>query len=87
MILMAGKTSGDSSRRVPGIIFPVIQDSFTTQGLARHKPRPGPIPPRRPAQLARTRSAALPDSSNPALTSLEFGEASLTAARIGEAPK
>jgi hypothetical protein len=41
MILMAGKTSGDSSRRVPGIIFPVIQDSFTTQGLARHKPPSG----------------------------------------------
>jgi hypothetical protein len=34
MILMACKTSGDSSRRVPEIIFPVIQDSFTTQGLA-----------------------------------------------------
>jgi hypothetical protein len=40
MILMACKTSGDSSRRVPGIIFPVIQDSFTTQGLAS-KARPG----------------------------------------------
>jgi hypothetical protein len=34
MIVMAGKTSGDSSRRVPGIIFRKIQDSFTTQGLA-----------------------------------------------------
>jgi hypothetical protein len=85
MILMAGKTSGDSSRRVPGIIFRVIQDSFTTQGLAS-KASSG-FPPRRPAQLARTRSAALPDSSNPALTSLEFGEASLTALRFDEAPK
>ena len=34
MIVMACKTSGDSSRRVPGIISPAIQDSFTTQGLA-----------------------------------------------------
>ena len=85
MIVMAYKTSGDSGRRVPGIIFRVIQDSFTTQGLASKAP-PG-IPPRRPAQLTRTRSAALPCSSNPALTSLEFGEASLTAARFDEAPK
>jgi hypothetical protein len=43
MIVMAGKTSGDSSRRVPGIIFRKIQDSFTTQGLAS-KARPGRIP-------------------------------------------
>ena len=40
MIVMACKTSGDSSRRVPGIIFPLIQDSFTTQGLLP-KARPG----------------------------------------------
>jgi hypothetical protein len=39
MILMACKTSGDSSRRVPGIIFREIQDSFTTQGLASKAPR------------------------------------------------
>jgi hypothetical protein len=38
MILMACKTSGDSSRRVPGIIFREIQDSFTTQGLASKAP-------------------------------------------------
>jgi hypothetical protein len=38
MIVMAGKTSGDSSRRVPGIIFPGIQDSFTTQGLPSKAP-------------------------------------------------
>jgi hypothetical protein len=44
MILMACKTSGDSSRRVPGNIFRVIQASFTIQGL-RQKPRPGPIAP------------------------------------------
>ena len=42
MILMACKTSGDSGRRVPGTIFPVIQDSFTTQGLARPKTVPRP---------------------------------------------
>jgi hypothetical protein len=85
MIVMACKTSGDSSRRVPGIILRVIQDSFTTQGLLSKAP-PG-IPPRRPAQLARTRSAALPGSSKPTLTSLEFGEASLTAPPFDEAPK
>ena len=38
MIVMARKTSGDSSRRVPGIIFQLIQDSFTTQGLASKAP-------------------------------------------------
>jgi hypothetical protein len=38
MIVMACKTSGDSGRRVPGIIFRVIQDSFTTQGLASKAP-------------------------------------------------
>jgi hypothetical protein len=38
MIVMAGKTSGDSGRRVPGIILRVIQDSFTTQGLASKAP-------------------------------------------------
>ena len=38
MIVMACKTSGDSSRRVPGIIFRVIQDSFTTQGLLSKAP-------------------------------------------------
>jgi len=49
MIVMACKTSGDSSRRVPGIILRVIQDSFTTQGLlskapARHSPATvGPV--------------------------------------------
>ena len=64
MIVMACKTSGDSSRRVPVIIFWVIQDSFTTQGLL-----------------------SKPDSSNPTLTSLESGEASLTAPRFDEAPK
>ena len=41
MIVMACKTSGDSSRRVPGIIFQLIQDSFTTQGLWGPK-RPKP---------------------------------------------
>jgi hypothetical protein len=44
MIVMARKTSGDSSRGVPGIIFPLIQDSFTTQGLLS-KARPGSISP------------------------------------------
>jgi hypothetical protein len=86
MIVMARKTSGDSSRGVPGIILRVIQDSFTTQGLLSKAPRPG-FPPRRPRPLARTRSATLPCSSNPALTSLEFGEASLTALRFDDAPK
>jgi hypothetical protein len=38
MIVMACKTSGDSSRRVPGIIFRVIQVSFTTQGLLSKAP-------------------------------------------------
>jgi hypothetical protein len=38
MIVMARKTSGDSSRRVPGIILRVIQDSFTTQGLLSKAP-------------------------------------------------
>jgi hypothetical protein len=38
MIVMARKTSGDSSRGVPGIIFRVVQDSFTTQGLASKAP-------------------------------------------------
>jgi len=52
MIVMACKTSGDSSRRVPGIIFRVIQVSFTTQGLLSKSPRPG-FPPRRPARSAR----------------------------------
>jgi hypothetical protein len=33
---MTAKTSGDSTRGVSGIIFGRIQDSFTTQGLARH---------------------------------------------------
>jgi hypothetical protein len=43
MIVIARKTSGDSSRGVPGIILRVIQDSFTTQGLLSKAP-PG-IPP------------------------------------------
>jgi hypothetical protein len=85
MIVMACKTSGDSSRRVPGIIFRVIQDSFTTQGFASKAPPE--IPPAPAGRLARTRSAALPCSSKAALTSLEFGEASLTALRFDEAPK
>ena len=34
MILMAGKTSSDSGRRVSGIISRTIQDSFTTQWVA-----------------------------------------------------
>lgn len=42
VIFMAGKTSGDSTRRVSRNIFPGIQDSFTTQGLS---PRNGPIHP------------------------------------------
>jgi len=76
MIVIACKTSGDSSRRVPGIIFRVIQDSFTTQGLASKAPaRDSP----RDGRPGRRGSAALPCSSKPALTSLEFGEASLTA--------
>jgi hypothetical protein len=36
VVLMATKTSGDSSLGVLGIIFSRIQDSFTTQGLADH---------------------------------------------------
>jgi hypothetical protein len=32
---MTVKTSGDSSRRVPGNIFGGIHNSFTTQGLRR----------------------------------------------------
>ncbi len=83
MIVMACKTSGDSSRRVPGIIFRVIQDSFTTQGLASKSP-PG-LPRQRPAQSVRV--GRVTDSSKPALTSLEFGEASLTALRFDDAPK
>jgi hypothetical protein len=55
MIVMAGKTSGDSSRRVPGIIFPGIQDSFTTQGLASKAPS-GTDSPVRPAQGPATRT-------------------------------
>jgi len=38
---MTAKTSGDSTPGVSGIIFPGIQDSFTTQGLA---PQNGPEP-------------------------------------------
>jgi len=34
MNLMARKTSSDSGRRVSGIIFRAIQDSFTTQWVA-----------------------------------------------------
>ena len=84
MIVMACKTSGDSSRRVPGIIFRVIQDSFTTQGLASKSPRPGFPGNGRPSRCG---SAALLFSSKPALTSLEFGEASLTTLRFDDAPK
>jgi hypothetical protein len=58
MIVMACKTSGDSSRRVPGIIFPVIQDSFTTQGLAS-KARSGPLPPLRPVRAQQPRPAEM----------------------------
>jgi hypothetical protein len=53
MIVMACKTSGDSSRRVPGIIFRVIQDSFTTQGLASKSPRPGILRDGRPSWRGR----------------------------------
>jgi hypothetical protein len=35
VVAMMGKTSGDSGRRVSGIIFRLIQDSFTTQGFLR----------------------------------------------------
>ena len=37
MNLMARKTSGDSGRRVSGIIFRAIQDSFTTQWAAPNR--------------------------------------------------
>ncbi len=37
MNLMARKTSSDSGRRVSGIIFRVIQDSFTTQWVAANR--------------------------------------------------
>ena len=86
MILMACETSGDSSRRVPGIIFPMIQDSFTTQGLAS-KVLSGRDSSATAGPVGAGAVGRFTDSSKPALTSLEFGEASLTAARIGEAPK
>jgi len=37
MNLMARKTSSDSGRRVSGIIFRAIQDSFTTQWVAANR--------------------------------------------------
>ena len=37
MNLMARKTSSDSGRRVSGIIFRAIQDSFTTQWAAANR--------------------------------------------------
>jgi hypothetical protein len=37
MNLMARKTSSDSGRRVSGIIFRTIQDSFTTQWVAANR--------------------------------------------------
>ena len=37
MNLMARKTSSDSGRRVSGIIFRAIQDSFTTQWVATNR--------------------------------------------------
>jgi hypothetical protein len=36
VVPMAAKTSGDSTGRVSEIIFRQIQDSFTTQAVARH---------------------------------------------------
>ena len=33
VLSITAKTSGDSSRRVSAIIFAMIQESFTTQGL------------------------------------------------------
>ncbi len=62
MIVMACKTSGDSSRRVPGIIFRVIQVSFTTQGLLSKSPRPGFPGNGRPSWRG---SAALPILRSP----------------------
>lgn len=83
MIVMACKTSGDSSRRVPGIILRVIQVSFTTQGLlSKASARDSPATAGR---LARVGRVAL--FFEAALTSLEFGEARLTALRFDEAPK
>jgi hypothetical protein len=38
VVSMTAKTSGDSSWRVSGIIFLPIQDSFTTQALAKQPP-------------------------------------------------
>jgi hypothetical protein len=58
MIVMACKTSGDSSRRVPGIIFRGIQDSFTTQGLAS-KARSGTASPLRPIRVRQPRPAEM----------------------------
>jgi hypothetical protein len=37
MNLMARKTSSDSGRRVSGIIFRAIQNSFTTQWVAQNR--------------------------------------------------
>jgi hypothetical protein len=51
VILMARKTSGDSTRGVSQDIFRTIQDSFTTQGL----PAPtAPDPANRPVTLLLT---------------------------------
>ena len=86
MIVMARKTSGDSSRRVPGIIFRVIQDSFTTQGLLSKAPVPDSPRDSLPGWRGRGRPR-YPCSSKPALTSLEFGEAGLTALRFDDALK
>src|SRR5664279_141821 len=51
IVLMAGKTSGDSSKRVSHDIFRAIHESFTTQGLpagstrftANRPPHHGPV--------------------------------------------
>jgi hypothetical protein len=60
MIVMACKTSGDSSRRVPGVIFRMIQDSFTTQGLLSKAPSGTDSP-----------ATAGPRPSNPGLLELK----------------
>ena len=48
VIFMAGKTSGDSTLGVSHDIFPGIQDSFTTQGLAPEMARSTPNRPPHP---------------------------------------
>jgi hypothetical protein len=51
VVLMTTKTSGDSRPGVSHVIFPAIQDSFTTQGLRG-------LGPKRPQSGARILTGA-----------------------------